>query len=337
MLEKGIFYLEMIVGGDARGIVGYCRVEKDDKRFGVRIKVKDIPSKFTGIENIYIQLDDQCTLIGNINILDGEGEETIEIMSSISKNIVSINQIESFIISLDQDRQLVAENRNRSRNMGSTNEEEKLKKNSEENVNAKEILDKNVSIKNRGENIEDNIKENTNENIEEGRVEKTNNGEKIIKQESEQEDNRENKTENKQANIQINKQEKRLEDETGPLNKGPIVTKWDHLSAIYPHINPFHDEREYLTISPSDFVILNEKSYGLSKNSFLLHGFYNYGHIILKRAEGAENNKYYIGVPGAYFDREKQVAVMYGFESFEGKNERAGAGEYGYYLVKTEL
>ena len=32
--------------------------------------------------------------------------------------------------------------------------------------------------------------------------------------------------------------------------------KWEQLSNIYQHINPFKDEREYLSIGPNDFVIL---------------------------------------------------------------------------------
>ena len=80
--------------------------------------------------------------------------------------------------------------------------------------------------------------------------------------------------------------------------------KWRQLSEIYPHIAPFRDERDYLSIGPGDFVILPEKYYRLINNSFLLHGFYNYGHMVLARTMKRGEEKYYIGVPGNFYEKE---------------------------------
>ena len=38
---------------------------------------------------------------------------------------------------------------------------------------------------------------------------------------------------------------------------------------------------------------------------------------------------FYIGVPGNFYEKEKQVAVLFGFESFEGKTEPARNGTLG--------
>lgn len=113
--------------------------------------------------------------------------------------------------------------------------------------------------------------------------------------------------------------------------------KWNQLVSIYPHICPFRDEREYLSIGPGDFVLLPEKYYALANNSFLLHGYYNYGHLILNRVEIRNQVNYYIGVPGNFYEREKQVAILFGFESFECLEEPARSGDYGYYMMKVEL
>ena len=113
--------------------------------------------------------------------------------------------------------------------------------------------------------------------------------------------------------------------------------KWRQLSAVYPHLQPFHDERDYLSVGPADFVIFSEESYRAVNNSFLLHGYYNYRHLILTRLERRGETLYYVGVPGNYFDREKQVAVMFGFESFECAEEPAQDGDFGYYMMKVEL
>ncbi|WP_276952482.1 DUF6128 domain-containing protein [Acetatifactor muris] len=113
--------------------------------------------------------------------------------------------------------------------------------------------------------------------------------------------------------------------------------KWAQLWEIYPHIHPFQDEREYLSIRPSDFVLFPAASYRMVNNSFLLHGYYNYHHLLLGRVEKRGENFYYIGVPGNFYEREKQVAIMFGFESFECAEEPAQAGDFGYYMMRTEL
>lgn len=117
----------------------------------------------------------------------------------------------------------------------------------------------------------------------------------------------------------------------------PAADKWQELWTLYPHITPFEDNREYLLVHPRDFVILQKQHYVLSSNSFLLHGYYNYEHLILCREKKGDGEKYYIGVPGNFYDKEKQVAVLFGFESFEGKREPAGTGDFGYYMVGVEI
>ena len=113
--------------------------------------------------------------------------------------------------------------------------------------------------------------------------------------------------------------------------------KWEQLIAIYPPITPFGDARQYLQISPGDFVILKDRSYRMVNNSFLLHGYFTYRHLILHRQNRRGEMAYYVGVPGRYYDREKEVAILFGFESFEGAQEPAREGDFGYYMMRVEL
>ena len=113
--------------------------------------------------------------------------------------------------------------------------------------------------------------------------------------------------------------------------------KWEQLGAIYPSITPFGDARSYLQISPGDFVILKDRSYRMVNNSFLLHGYFTYKHLILHRQDRRGEMVYYVGVPGKYYDREKEVAILFGFESFEGAAEPAREGDFGYYMMRVEL
>lgn len=113
--------------------------------------------------------------------------------------------------------------------------------------------------------------------------------------------------------------------------------KWKQLWENYPHIAPFDDERYYLSLELQDLVILPGKYYRLAENSFLRHGYYNYEHLILARSVRKGVEKYYIGVPGNYYEKEKQVAVYFGFESFEPKAEPAREGDFGYYMIGVDI
>lgn len=109
--------------------------------------------------------------------------------------------------------------------------------------------------------------------------------------------------------------------------------KWEQILDTYDNIHPYGDERVYVKLEPKDFIIMSGKYQHLVNNSFLLHGFYNYRHVIL----GKEGEAYYLGVPGVFYEREKMVALMFGFEAFECESGESKAGEFGYYLRKVEL
>ncbi len=113
--------------------------------------------------------------------------------------------------------------------------------------------------------------------------------------------------------------------------------KWEQLSHMYPRIRPFEDEREYLSIAPKDFVVLRQEYQRMVHNSFLLHGYYNYKHLILGKIPESGAWHYYLGVPGNFYNREKMVAEMFGFEAFEGEREPVKAGDFGYFMKRVEI
>lgn len=115
--------------------------------------------------------------------------------------------------------------------------------------------------------------------------------------------------------------------------------KWDQLTHEYPQIHPFGDERVFISIEPKDFIVLRASSQKLVNNSFLLHGFYNYRYLILgpdKEMGDGSGECFYLGVPGTYFEREKMVAVMFGFEGFECTGP-VEIGKFGFYMRKVEI
>lgn len=110
--------------------------------------------------------------------------------------------------------------------------------------------------------------------------------------------------------------------------------KWEQILATYETIHPYGDGRVYVKLEPKDFVIMQGKYQHLVNNSFLLHGFYNYRYLILGKEQGKE---YYLGVPGVFYEREKMVALMFGFEAFDCEGGNTRPGGFGYYLRRVEL
>lgn len=112
--------------------------------------------------------------------------------------------------------------------------------------------------------------------------------------------------------------------------------KWQQLCKEYPKVHPFPD-KTFLSIKPKDFIILQQEYQKLVHNSFLLHGFYNYGHMILGKLTEETEAPIYIGVPGVYYEREKQAARLFGFVGFESTEQPVQSGSYGYYMIEVKI
>lgn len=59
----------------------------------------------------------------------------------------------------------------------------------------------------------------------------------------------------------------------------------------------------------------------LCNNSFLLHGFFNYNYLILKKEKTKKGEKWSLGVPGVYEQPERMMALMFGFPEFEAQSK----------------
>lgn len=65
-------------------------------------------------------------------------------------------------------------------------------------------------------------------------------------------------------------------------------------------------------ITRQELAGLPRKEWKLANNHFLLHGYYNYHHLVSFKKEG----KYWLGVPGLYFPGEQRAAAAFGFGQF---------------------
>lgn len=96
---------------------------------------------------------------------------------------------------------------------------------------------------------------------------------------------------------------------------------------------PFEGEKiECVRMELGDIHEFPKKYWYLGNNSFLLHGFFNYKHIIM--GETTENGKkeYFIGVPGVFQNQERIMAAMFGFPEFRtAQNAEHKTGNFGYW------
>ena len=73
----------------------------------------------------------------------------------------------------------------------------------------------------------------------------------------------------------------------------------------------------YEKISRQDLSRLPRKEWRIANNSFLLHGFYNYHHLLYIEEDG----KIWVGVPGIYHEKEEAAAKNFGFPEFRRVTE----------------
>ncbi len=112
--------------------------------------------------------------------------------------------------------------------------------------------------------------------------------------------------------------------------------KWEQLSDGKKKVNLMGKESDYIEITPSDMIALSNPYHSLVNNAFLLHGYYNYNHLILGPAKGHKST-FFIGVPGNFYKQEVNAARMFGFEYFENGGNKVEVGDFGYYMKKVKL
>ncbi len=91
-----------------------------------------------------------------------------------------------------------------------------------------------------------------------------------------------------------------------------VVAKQEDVEE-YIHTSSINHEK----IRRQDLSRLPRREWRLANNSFLLHGYYNYHHLLYIE----ENGAVWIGVPGIYHDKEKTAAAAFGFGEFRRRSE----------------
>lgn len=114
-----------------------------------------------------------------------------------------------------------------------------------------------------------------------------------------------------------------------------MTRHWMMLSRTYAHVQPFRNSQvvDCLRISPRELGIFCQKDPAIGRNTFLLHGYYHFRHLLLIRCE---DNSYRLAVPGYYSLQEQRTAVFYGFHYFMENREQRGRVKQGYWCRPIE-
>ena len=348
MYQKEIIYMGLYKEGSRLGSAGFLKVENRERESRLHLKLQNIPLGISGRFPIRVHNGNGWKEINGITVQDGGGSWEEELAETSDKVAVQVILPGEYYLE------------GRSRTAGEITAMKEESTTRERSTVREESTAKERSAVREGSTAKERstVREESTVGERAAVREESTAGERTaVREESsagETEDEKEKNTvretgaAKKERNVE--KPEKRLEtilikEELPRRTTRSTFTvpqtmpehnlkedKWEQILDTYEQIHPYGDDRVYVKLEPKDFVILQSKYQHLVNNSFLLHGFYNYRYIIL----GKEQD-YYLGVPGVFYEREKMVALMFGFEGFECPGGNVKAGEFGYYLRKVEL
>ena len=117
------------------------------------------------------------------------------------------------------------------------------------------------------------------------------------------------------------------------MAEAPAHADWSQrLVSIYPRVYPFAGDKQVwgMQIQLKDMKYLPPEYQTLGNNSFLLHGFFTYGMLLLGFME--DTKQWFLGIPGIYQNQERVMAALFGFTEFRTRQECVQkTGEFGYW------
>jgi len=116
---------------------------------------------------------------------------------------------------------------------------------------------------------------------------------------------------------------------------------WTTIFSKKNIIDAFSDDDYYdcVEVTPEDIKKLPLSDTNMYNNSFLMHGYYGYKHILFGKVQrNGEKNLYFIGIPGVYSNREKFMSSMFGFNNFK-KSHRSDCRNpyFGYWYMEVYI
>lgn len=112
-------------------------------------------------------------------------------------------------------------------------------------------------------------------------------------------------------NIQIPQEQpevlQRREERLQEQQIDPILPEQEEIDTYIPPRNITYEK-----IARQDISRFPRKEWRIANNSFLLHGYHNYHHLLYIEEDG----KTWLGVPGVFHEKEEVAAKTFGFPEF---------------------
>ncbi len=117
----------------------------------------------------------------------------------------------------------------------------------------------------------------------------------------------------------------------------PILPDQEEIDTYIPPRNITYEK-----ISRQDISRFPRKEWRIANNSFLLHGYHNYHHLLYIE----ENGKIWLGVPGVFHEKEQVAAKTFGFPEFRRltdvdlkleENEKNTFEDFGYWCRQIPI
>ncbi len=310
MYQKEIIYVALSKNGEKTGNAGFAKVENKEGRGKLFLQLKNIPHNVNGVFPVRLYDGEEWKEIDKINIKEGSGvwrTDNTDFKAGIQLQIMLENGYQIYGRSRD-----FVEKIPQKALYAQTETDEHPDNAALETEHVNKVLQA----------------ENTEAKTDEGRQQKFTKAEPVFQAVEEEHPRMKKEEPTQKAEEEIPRKVALKKTQANGVKED----KWEQILDTYDKIHPYGDDRLYVKLEPKDFVVLQEKYQHLVNNSFLLHGFYNYRYVILGKEKG-----YYLGVPGVFYEREKMMALMFGFEAFECEGGIAKEGDFGYYLRKVEL
>lgn len=98
-------------------------------------------------------------------------------------------------------------------------------------------------------------------------------------------------------------------------------------------LEPFEDDqfRKCVKILPCDLMELQQVGWQVGRSSFLLHGFYQYHHLMLGELS---DGSMVLAVPGLQNPQERYMAMTFGFPDFKTAKWKEKGRQFGYWYRK---
>ena len=126
----------------------------------------------------------------------------------------------------------------------------------------------------------------------------------------------------------------------GCRNVSCSLNREERIFYCLPPMYPFEDGEfeKGVRLEPQDIGMLPKNVWKLAGNSFLLHAFYTYHHLLFMRKRQKEGTVCYLMLPGVYDKKEQRMAQMFGFSNFRPvKCQQLDTGVFGYWYMEIRF